>query len=412
MLRLWQSELLAAQRHVLTRDGQQGGGLQRVLRHLSFAKQRYESYAAPQRHWCCLLSAVALVLAVRASDCRRSAKERAEYATRLTSIGPALGINSGLSADWGMQCRSLISKFDVTDHDPAKTERQVSDWLHKARTLFQDGQILSESNEGRTCTAIAVQSLMEAPDIRFQGDRVHSLWGPSSKKDAADAMMSMQTIYQVSESRLKAEFPVGSLLLSFSCFDLRAWHRALQMQQSDDDQSKADLAFRSLHKKIRLLSSEYPLANVDATTAVTEFSAVAIGLATELKEELAANLIKDFRPVWSAAMSSGRVSNYQLGRFKTLRFLVGWYVSVLDGTSVIERDLGGLRALLDAHNGPLGEDGETMSDLMHLFLCLPREESCIAERLSMQTEARQPQANLPHRSVCIGHLRRCIKMIV
>ena len=36
----WQAELLAAQQHVLESAGSQGGGLRKILRHLSYAKQR------------------------------------------------------------------------------------------------------------------------------------------------------------------------------------------------------------------------------------------------------------------------------------------------------------------------------------------------------------------------------------
>ena len=348
-----------------------------MLRHFSFAKQRYESYAAPQRHWCCLLGAVAVVLACRASDARRPRKERQDYVDRLLQIGPALAIKSGLSADWGLECRALISKFDVTDHDPSRTQRQIDKWLAKAQVLFMDGQVLHESNEGKTCTAIAVQTLMESPEIRFQHDRVHSLWGPSAKNDAIQAMSSLQTIFSCTKERLKAEFPVNSLLISFAAFDLNSWHRACVLQQQGQLE-QSDLVFSALARKAKRLSSSYPFLRMDPEKAAEEMRCVALALVHQNAETWQHESVKDSRPFWAQAVANNVISNLLGRQPKCVHLMVCWYLAILDGTSVIERDLGGLRSILDEHSGPLGEDGETVADLMYLYLCLPAREEDVA----------------------------------
>jgi prepilin-type processing-associated H-X9-DG protein len=332
--RQWQSELLAAQKHILERDGAQGGGLTKVLRHFSFAKQRYESYAAPQRHWCCLLGAVALVLACRASDARRPLKEREEYVDRLLQIGPSLGLKSGLSADWGLECRALIGQFDVTDHDPSKTHHQIESWIGRAQALFMDGHVLHATNEGKTCTAIAVQTLMESPEIRFQRDRVHSLWGPSAKAEATKAISSMQTIFACTAERLKAEFPSDSVLLSFAAFDLNSWHRAYTLQRQRE-LDKSELAFGSLTRKIRRLSAAYPFSKIDSESAVAEFRGVALGLAHQHDSTWSSEPVKDSRPYWANAVAANAASTFLNRPLQFLHCLAGWYLSVLDGTSVI-----------------------------------------------------------------------------
>jgi len=63
----WKSKLVLAQRYVLKIHGQQGAGLQIALRHLSFAKQRFDSAASPARKYCCLIVAIAVLLATVAA---------------------------------------------------------------------------------------------------------------------------------------------------------------------------------------------------------------------------------------------------------------------------------------------------------------------------------------------------------
>ena len=93
------SMLEACERRVLQVKAVQGGRLDRVLRHFSWAKQRFESFAGPQRKFCCLLIAVCMLLAAIAGDARekRSRRERAEEAWE--SMTPEFPTTAGLAAD-------------------------------------------------------------------------------------------------------------------------------------------------------------------------------------------------------------------------------------------------------------------------------------------------------------------------
>ena len=64
----WQELLLRAQKHILQKDGRQGGGLNVALKHLGFAKQRFDSASAPARKYCCMLSAIVILLIAVAGD--------------------------------------------------------------------------------------------------------------------------------------------------------------------------------------------------------------------------------------------------------------------------------------------------------------------------------------------------------
>jgi hypothetical protein len=114
--------------------------------------------------FCCLLPAIGLLLAYRASDARRSASERARAAELLEAMGPRMAITAGLAADWGSECRSLIGVFDQSYHDPAKSLAEVDEWISKSKLLFGSGHILGASaGRDKTMTAVAVEGLMGAP---------------------------------------------------------------------------------------------------------------------------------------------------------------------------------------------------------------------------------------------------------
>jgi hypothetical protein len=70
---VWKSRLLAAQNYVLQTVGEQGAGLQTVMRTLSFAKQRFDSTATPMMRYCCMIRAIAIMCAMQACDAPSSA---------------------------------------------------------------------------------------------------------------------------------------------------------------------------------------------------------------------------------------------------------------------------------------------------------------------------------------------------
>ena len=80
------AQLEAAQRLVVAKDGCQAAGLSTILRHFSYAKQRYESQAGPQLAYVLLLTSISLLLAVRASDVKLTKKDREVAAQWLLGV--------------------------------------------------------------------------------------------------------------------------------------------------------------------------------------------------------------------------------------------------------------------------------------------------------------------------------------
>ena len=119
----WTEQLLLCQRHILRHTGAQGGGMEVVAKVMSFAKQRFEACGSPQRNYCCLLVAMALLLAWQACDKRNDLAVRKRAERRLEQM-PDQVCTAGLSATYSTECIIFLRLFDVNDHDPALTYRQ------------------------------------------------------------------------------------------------------------------------------------------------------------------------------------------------------------------------------------------------------------------------------------------------
>ena len=81
-------------------EGGLDGLVKHIMRHFSFAPQRFESQADPRRRYVCKLNAIALVLADVAGDTRRKKDERDRAEARLEDMTPQYILETGLSADY------------------------------------------------------------------------------------------------------------------------------------------------------------------------------------------------------------------------------------------------------------------------------------------------------------------------
>ena len=120
-----------------------GGELQSCLRDMQYIQPHFESFVTPRRRYVCLVRPLALVLAVKAGDARLDAsiRRRAEHA--LASMSEAKDVfAAGLAGDYGEVCLEFLRGFDVHDHDPATTGREVEDFTRGLRRLFVDGHVV------------------------------------------------------------------------------------------------------------------------------------------------------------------------------------------------------------------------------------------------------------------------------
>jgi len=212
---VWRSRLVACQRQVLRTERSQGGGLETVLRHMSFAKQRFDSHAEPLRKFCCLIRAIAMLLAQVAADPRNDFGMRQRADNILQSMTPSELFTAGITADYAAETLDFVRRFDVDDHDPAVTPREVRHFIRRMRLLFSEAHILttSRSPDGPsassgasassgpaaasassssgppagqclTITQIVLQQCQDPEPIMY-GDRVLVLWSAASPKQVS-----------------------------------------------------------------------------------------------------------------------------------------------------------------------------------------------------------------------------------
>ena len=98
-----QARLEACQEEVIASQGDQGG-VQHILRHFSFAPQRWESFAAPRRQYACLLQAIFKCLGSIAQDTRFTAEKRQRALNCMDAMTAKDILESGLAGDYSEIC--------------------------------------------------------------------------------------------------------------------------------------------------------------------------------------------------------------------------------------------------------------------------------------------------------------------
>ena len=136
---VWRRRLVLAQQHVIKTSGSQGGGLACALRHLSFAKQRFDSATGPARKFCCMLAAIVILLMTVAADPRVKSDQRARAQRLIDDMTPARIVAAGLSADYMAECTVFFRQYEKTHHDIALSYSQKHDFLKRMKVLFRDG---------------------------------------------------------------------------------------------------------------------------------------------------------------------------------------------------------------------------------------------------------------------------------
>ena len=118
-----------------------------VLKHLSFAKQRFDSFAEPAAKLALMLLPVAVLLAHIASDerCETFRRDRAAHVLKLFKLEFCMAM--GLSADFGLMVNGFIRIFDCGNHDIANSERELDHFRDTVSAVFKQGWIVGSRSE-------------------------------------------------------------------------------------------------------------------------------------------------------------------------------------------------------------------------------------------------------------------------
>jgi len=204
-----------------------------VIRNVAFAKQRFDSTADPVGKIALMLLPVATLLAYIASD-RRHEKDMRERATALLRLlDTKFCAATGASADWGIICNSFLRKFDVANHDIAKSRSEIDSMIETLDAVFVNGSVFQRvfdpasgglqfcrGDEIGFISAKVVKNLRKKFVFYAGGDPV-LLWGDLAPADREDLLHRLQNVACCAKERLLADFPRDDVRSALAVFDRR-----------------------------------------------------------------------------------------------------------------------------------------------------------------------------------------------
>ena len=215
-----------------------------VLKHLSFAKIRFDSSADPCAKVAFMLLPLAVMLAFIGSDERSKTEVRERAKKLLKRLDSKFALGIGVSADWGLVTQAFLRLFDKVYHDVAKTERHINAFVEVLKVLFQNGGVFLNREFDKNLRVsglpgiggyfgkVGVKPMFVTEHIeKMLGRRVLFncgseqilLWGPLPKEDAQDIALRMKFVTSHVIERVEAEM---GHLKPFSCFDVETVREA------------------------------------------------------------------------------------------------------------------------------------------------------------------------------------------
>ena len=112
-----------------------------ILRHVSFAKQRFDSTADPVAKVALMILPVAVLLAHIASDMRNEKDQRERAEALLRKLDTKFCAAIAVSADWGMICTWFLRLFDKASHDIAMSRSDIDCMIETLDACFLEGRV-------------------------------------------------------------------------------------------------------------------------------------------------------------------------------------------------------------------------------------------------------------------------------
>ena len=365
----WQ-DLLQHIQQVVVQIPMQHRPLAVALKHLRFAKHRFDSAADPMAKVAFMLLPLATLLAFIGSDERHKLDDRERAKKCLKKLDSKFALAIGVSADWGLVCQSFLRLFDTNQHDIALTYREVTAFKEVLRILFAEGAVFTCRNmqgdirRPEKLPAIGgyfgiagvkpafvtqtVEETLRQKAVFNCGREQILLWGPNRPADVQEMRDRLKFITAHVIDRVNSEFDP---LERFKIFDVaavrEAWSAVGDRASAVGDGANGERRRWALNRHVRTLAQEL---GVDGTVAAREYRQIAILICDQTApgRPLAA---KGNNEVW-AAMMSPNVALSHLPRVQNLQALhvvIRFYLSIEDGECPNERDLGDLLKIMGAH---------------------------------------------------------------
>ena len=345
-----------------------------VLKHLRFAKQRFDSAADPIAKVAFMLLPLATMLAYIGSDERHKLAARQRAKELLKKLDSKFSLAIGVSADWGLVAQTFIRLFDRTAHDIAKTYSEITEFKKVMRILFAEGGVFSSRDRSlqrinkTKLPAIGgyfgtkgvkpmfvtqwIEKMLRNRAVFNCGGEQVLLWGRPKEDDVKEVVGRLKFITAHVLDRVEAEF---GHLKPFECFNVPTLRTAFTCA----DNVKGKELQQNLQRHIRKIAKDL---GADPIQAALEYRALAVLILdlTTAGRPLATSTNSE---VW-AAMLSRKVSMSdlpQLTEMQAMQILIRFYISIEDGECAIERDLGVLQQFESQHKNA---STDLLDDLM------------------------------------------------
>ena len=368
-------DLLVSAQQLYLRLPAERSPLKVVLRHLSFAKHRFDSMADPVAKTAVMLLPICTLLSTISCDNRVSKEKRERAASALQLFTPKFCLSLGALADYGVITQSFIRKFDSLHHDIAASERELLHFERKMRKIFVDGWFLASHAEtaagdgprllkGQFITEL-VRRQTKKSAVFSAGPKQLLVWGPNTAEEVREIKDRCSYMTEVMLERLRAESDCDQLRSSFQAFD-RARMLEGRLDRPYVPGEGSNDARRACLRGIRRLAKALEMDQDMQGVVVLEYVDVA---QTICKEEAGLTATPDNqcnREMWCKVLDDTWLRKHFASRIAPvvhLQAIIRLYLSVLDGECQVERDLGGILAEAKEHCN-LHTDG--VDDLMML----------------------------------------------
>jgi hypothetical protein len=148
----------------------------------------------------------------------------------------------------------------------------------------------------------------------------------------------------------KVELSNDDLGVLFTCFDLARWDDAITSARTSHDAAKLEL-LRSQTRKM------FTCWKLNGSMGVRELESAAHRLVPLRLQRSSRKESIDNRIMWAMVLQLGWLLHNESA--VQLEPMIRTYLVATDSTCGIERDLGSLKRVLDAHTGPTDEDGQS-----------------------------------------------------
>ena len=371
-----------------------------ILRHVSFAKQRFDSTADPVAKVALMILPVAVLLAYIASDMRNEKDQRLRAEALLRRLDTKFCAAIGVSADWGIICTWFLRLFDAASHDIAMSRSDIDCMIETLDACFLEGRVFQRLfNDAGSAATRAVaglvaeqESLPPLPKAITEGVAVGFitakvlrqlrkkcvfyarglpvlLWGEPQPAQKEELLHRLQNVACLTKERLIADFPRNDVRTALAMFDRRLVRKGFGPLPDSDMRKVLLRGARQISVALGLEET----AVVGGYTGVIKYILEQMEVGQPLAE-------MSNQRAWACCLDADFLESACPGRllssFSAFGKVIRFYISIEDGECTVERDFAEFRAIMEEHHT---NNFEFLDDILMLRLNGPRTLAEFAE---------------------------------